>query len=87
MPLHFPDLHFFPSSVVAAVVTVVAGRDGVVAVLDVVIIVVVVVVVVVIIMEAKVSLRQPVELQQLTEQLVWEEFLQLMEQEALQLTT
>lgn len=86
MPLHFPDLHFFPPCVVAAVVTVVAGRDGVVALLDVVIIVVVVVVVVVI-MEAKVSLRQPVELQQLTEQLVREEFLQLMEQEALQLTT
>lgn len=85
MPLHFPDLHFFPPCVVAAVVTVVAGRDGVVALLDVVIIVVGVVVV--IIMEAKVSLRQPVELQQLTEQLVREEFLQLMEQEALQLTT
>ncbi len=41
--------------------------------------------VVVIIMDVKLPLRQPVELQQFTEQLVWEVLTQLSAQEALQL--
>lgn len=65
-------------------VVVVVGGDVVVALL--VVVVGIGVEVVIIIMDAKVSLRQLVELQQLTEQLLWEVLLQPMEQEALQLT-
>lgn len=43
--------------------------------------------VVVIIMDANVALRQPVELQQFTEQLVWEALTQLSAQDATQEAT
>lgn len=45
------------------------------------------VVVIIIIMDANVALRQPVELQQFTEQLVWEALTQLSAQEPTQLAT
>lgn len=66
MPLHCPFWHFFPACVVgAAVVGRVVGDAVVFAV-----VVVIIGVVVVIIMDAKVVLRQLVELQQSTEQFV-----------------
>lgn len=65
MPLHLPELHLFPACVVGAdVVVVVMAEEAVVA------LVVATGGVVGIIMEAKVSFRQSVELQQFTEQLV-----------------
>lgn len=67
---------------VGAAVVVRVVDDAVVAAL----VVVIIGVVVVIIMDAKVLLRQLVELQHSTEQFVWVVFPQLMEQEALHWT-